>query len=171
MAHPINTCLRCHRDRPMWGRGMCRSCYVYSSFKGQLGDWPLQILRSADFADDYRILRDRGLALEQVAAQMGRQVETVCSAVLHAVRLGNLPKRFAPEARRHFDTGWADRPLCTRERRLLTYYATSERPQPAADLGLTPNTVRAYKYRIRRKLHVESWDDAVKAYVAEAVSS
>lgn len=56
---------------------------------------------------------------------------------------------------------------CVRD--LLQHCAATRKPQPCAALNIQPTTLRTYKFRIRRKLGADTWDDAVRAFVAEAV--
>jgi hypothetical protein len=83
---------RCHPDRPILARGLCKTCYELAWRAGTLADHPTErTLRSAeDFIADYQLLRSEGYTRTQIAERLAMSVNAVTQAYRRAVRAGVL---------------------------------------------------------------------------------
>lgn len=80
---------RCHPDRPVLARGLCRSCYGVAWRNDELDD--LRTLRRrADFVADYELLRSEGYSRRQIAERLGMTYDGCSAAYRRAIRAGEL---------------------------------------------------------------------------------
>lgn len=80
---------RCHPDRPVLARGLCRNCYGFLWRTDQLEDLRA-VRRRADFVADYEMLRDQGYTRRQIAQRLGMTYDGCSAAYRRAVRAGEL---------------------------------------------------------------------------------
>lgn len=83
---------RCHPDRPLDARGLCRACYAAAYNAGRHNEHRLErVSRSrADFVADYVLLRSEGYTRRQIAERLGMTVAAVTQAHRRAVAAGDL---------------------------------------------------------------------------------
>lgn len=86
--YQIAQCLRCEVARKIKSRGLCFTCY---DVPGARDEFPTNRRTLADFADDYRILTDRGLNRTQIAEKLGYKRSSVLRMVSRARAAGLLP--------------------------------------------------------------------------------
>lgn len=71
----------CGNGRPVRARGVCRSCYEKAAWHGVRDDLPARYRRVADTVEDVTILRNRGMDLPAIAAELGMAPASVVSAL------------------------------------------------------------------------------------------
>jgi hypothetical protein len=90
---------RCHPDRPLDARGLCRACYATAYNAGRHNEHPLErVSRSReDFVADYELLRSEGYTRRQIGERLHMSRDAVTAAYRRAVRAGALtPDRRTP---------------------------------------------------------------------------
>lgn len=83
---------RCHPDRPLLARDLCRNCYTRARGDGTLfRHRPKRTIRTrADFIADYELLRSEGHTRRQIAERLGMSYPAVTGAYGRAVADGDL---------------------------------------------------------------------------------
>lgn len=83
---------RCHPNRPMLARDLCRRCYQNARNAGTLAQHrPERTIRSrVEFVADYELLRSEGYTRRQIAERLGMRYDTVNAAYHRAVHAGDL---------------------------------------------------------------------------------
>jgi hypothetical protein len=82
----------CHRNRPVFARGLCRQCYDWARQNGTLEYHPPvrpQRPRS-HFIADYQLLRSEGYTRRQIAERLGMKYRSLLAAYYRAVDAGEL---------------------------------------------------------------------------------
>jgi hypothetical protein len=168
----IIVCARCGRSRRYKARGLCGSCTTRVYARGEQLDYVRRTRKLEDFADDFKVLNGRGLSYAQISERLGYSTAgdggSMRHAILRAQQAGLLPKG-KPQC------GWTVGPHSDRYKQgmplwpvELTFLAAAARGE-LHTLPYKPATVRAYQSRIRHKLGVATFAEAVRAFVAEAV--
>lgn len=69
----MTACARCGASRYIKARDLCTPCYSSCSADGTLVDWPPRAVRRSlpEVLGEYRALRDRGLADQEIADRLG----------------------------------------------------------------------------------------------------
>lgn len=86
----VGPCARCGQTRVIQGRGLCSTDHHRGRRDGWLEDYPRVNRRAADFVDDYRIFKARGLNDAQIAERMGYRPESLRRTVERARKSGLL---------------------------------------------------------------------------------
>jgi hypothetical protein len=83
---------RCHPQRALYARGLCKSCYELAWQRGTLAQHPTKraIRCRADFVADYELLRSEGYTRTQIAERLRMRRNTLDAAYNRAVRAGAL---------------------------------------------------------------------------------
>lgn len=88
LVHPRPA--KCHPQRPVGARGLCRSCYERAWRTGTLDQHKPERTqrRLDDFAADYELLRSEGYTRRQIAERLGMRYAAVTRAYGRAVTAG-----------------------------------------------------------------------------------
>lgn len=84
----VGTCLRCGRTESISARGLCTADYSLGESQGWLDEYPRKNRQLNDFADDFRVLKDRGLNNGQIASHMGYSPASISKLIARARKAG-----------------------------------------------------------------------------------
>ena len=71
------------------GRGLCVNCYETERSRQRLDQWPLLNRPGSELLEDWELLRDAGVSIEQAAKRIGVTVVTLDRALHRAIRNGD----------------------------------------------------------------------------------
>jgi hypothetical protein len=79
-------CADCGTDAEETARGLCQPCYERHRRQKTLSRFPRVTRPTSDFAEDYAVLRGRGLTRRQIGEHLGMSVDAVQAAYSRALR-------------------------------------------------------------------------------------
>jgi hypothetical protein len=93
-GHPEGTCVRCLKDRPIAGRGLCDACWAVCKKDATLTNYPYRRggLPLADVVEEYLLLRSAGNTDAVIAERLNMKPLSLQSALRKARNQGLLPQ-------------------------------------------------------------------------------
>ena len=85
-------CARCHHDRRIYARSLCKGCYQHCHNHGNLDNWPRRRRPLLDTIEEWTALRSEGQSDQQIAAQLGIGLESLLCNLRRARASGLLDK-------------------------------------------------------------------------------
>jgi hypothetical protein len=93
-GHPEGTCVRCLKDRPIAGRGLCDACWAVCKKDETLTNYPYRRggLPLADVVEEYLLLRSAGNTDAVIAQRLNMKPLSLQAALRKARNQGLLPQ-------------------------------------------------------------------------------
>ena len=80
----MKLCASCKRDRQVWARGLCTSCYPRHLAAGTHVDFERRNRPRSELLEEWEMLRAQGLSRRQAAERLGMKDDSLYAALRRA---------------------------------------------------------------------------------------